>query len=35
MGGTITDVDGNSSVPFVEDEIAEFTITQDKRGLRR
>jgi hypothetical protein len=30
VGGTITQVDGSSAIPFSEDEIAEFIATHDK-----
>jgi hypothetical protein len=30
VGGTVTQVDGSSVIPFSEDEIAEFIVTHDK-----
>jgi hypothetical protein len=33
IGGMIGDVDGDPTIPFTEDEIAEFIITHDKTDL--
>jgi hypothetical protein len=34
-GGIIGSVDGDPTVRFTEDEIAEFIVTHDKKNLRR
>ncbi|HWE75815.1 MAG TPA: hypothetical protein VG328_21825 [Stellaceae bacterium] len=34
-GGTIGSIEGSPTIPFGEDEIAEFIVTHDKRSTRQ